>query len=219
MHFVLAISSSVQYLWPAKVEIIDLSDSFPLSHTSLLASSAVSLWNEFLTTGPSDRLSERNDDFFLWQRQRPSLLQNLPGFALLESLVLDHAAAYAGLPVASLRVLAWTAVQSSLGGYHSPHTHTGEAAVAVFYAQMHSDSGGLLFLDPRGHVPPFGRQRVLHPKIGTVVIFPAWLPHSAMPSVSAEPDRVIFAFNVGVVNETGSLFWFSDLSADLELSR
>lgn len=223
MHFVLAIrvavGSSIHYLWSAKVEVLDLSDAFPLSSINILASSAVSMWNEYITLRASDELYDRNDDFFLWQRQRPSVLLSLPGFAALEALVLERAAAYAGLPVSDLRVLAWTAVQSSHGDYHSPHTHTGEAAVAVFYARMQAESGGLLLLDPRGHVPPFGRQRILQPKVGTLVILPAWLPHSAMPSASSESDgRVVFAFNIGVANQTGSVFWASDLSADLELS-
>ena len=223
MHLILAVSPVVTgallYLWPSKVEVIDFSDVSPLSDTSLLAASAIGLWNAFQSSRSSNLLSDRNDDFFLMQRRRPELLNSLPGFTALQSVVLDRVALYLGLPSSALRVLAWTAVQTTAGDYHSPHTHTGEAAVAVFYASTSRNSGSLLFMDPRGHVPPFGRRRELRPTTGTLVIFPSWLPHSAMPCNDPNGDpRVVFAFNVALINQTaGSASWAHDLSADLQL--
>ena len=217
---VVAGDSSVHYLWPAKIQTVDVSADLSLSQTRDLAESAAGVWRQFLDEERTNSTAEmRNDEFFIWQRSRPELLRSLPEYAVLEATVLKYMAEYLGLSDGeeSLRVVSWCSVQDE-GAFHSPHTHTGEAAVAVFYARMAATSGSLLLLDPRGHIPPFGRRRELRPAAGTLVIFPSWLPHSAMPSSSAgDASRVIFAFNVGR-SHAGSMHWSADTLADLMIT-
>lgn len=56
-------------------------------------------------------------------------------------------------------------------------------------------SGGLVFSDSRGHMFPFGRELLLKPQEGQVVMFPSWLQHSATTSAGewgsqdAAPDE------------------------------
>ena len=98
-------------------------------------------------------------------------------------------------PLASPTLMSWFAVHRNLD-YHGLHTHTGDLVVAVFYAKSSPESGSLILKDPRGWIPPFGHTREIKPVAGQLVLFPAWLPHSALPTTGDDP-RVMFAFNYG----------------------
>ena len=94
------------------------------------------------------------------------------------------------------------------GTGHRPHTHPNNLLSGVYYARAPAGSGDLLLHDPRRQA------RVLAPKVkqvtdatgsevelnvreGRLVIFPAWLEHSAAKSDSeAEGERISVAFNI-----------------------
>merc|ERR1712217_440963 len=72
----------------------------------------------------------------------------------------------------------WCSVHGT-GEFHGPHTHVGEYHVGVFYAQAGKSAGKLMFADPRGHSPPYGRSFFHTPRSGDLVFFPSWLSHMA----------------------------------------
>jgi hypothetical protein len=172
----------------------------PLSDFTLdsLCSGAISLHEKFSNSTP---LFD-NDKFFKWQISKPSHLRSIIGFDHLFDIVHRAAARYlerlGGELPAGGKAVAWTAVHRN-GDYHGPHTHTGELVVAVFYARVPSGSGELLLFDPRGSLPPFGRHQRIAVEAGQLVLFPAWLAHSATPTLldASEGARVMFAFNLG----------------------
>jgi len=112
------------------------------------------------------------------------------------------------------------------GEFHGPHTHVGEYHVAVFYAKVPPEGGKLRLSDPRGHQPPFGKEKVFTVKSGTLMMFPSWLTHMATATVdndAEDPDnepRVICAFNIGPL--PGPLpchMWNKDPTSGIEISR
>eukprot|EP00392_Amoebophrya_sp_AT5.2_P016410 g16671.t1 len=119
-----------------------------------------------------------------------------------------------------LSLFSWFSVQSP-GGWHAGHTHSGEYVCGVYYVQTAdaeddenpddgdleaaSTTGALRFEDPRGQGRPFGREVLFKPKSGQLVLFPSWLTHAALPSLSTssassihhDKRRIILAFNLG----------------------
>ena len=93
-------------------------------------------------------------------------------------------------------------------GFNSPHDHFGNIAVAVYYVKTFDKCGDLLLHDPRGatgFVPRYevntegalvsGRNYIrITPKIGDLIIFPAYITHSVEPNMSDE-TRVSLAMN------------------------
>ncbi|KAF4697566.1 hypothetical protein FOZ60_004438 [Perkinsus olseni] len=123
-----------------------------------------------------------NDDFYHWQMALPITERPLEETAefhqllgLIDRLARRYLEHSGGDPQAIARKKAmdiskdvcgfcrfsmsyWTAVHFA-NEYHSPHTHTGQDCVAVFYAKVArgANNGKLILMDPRGQVPPFGR--------------------------------------------------------------
>jgi hypothetical protein len=52
----------------------------------------------------------------------------------------------------------------------------------------------VVFEDPRGSLPPFGKTVHVVPKVGQLIIFPSWLVHSVLPTLTATP-RISVSFN------------------------
>jgi len=124
----------------------------------------------------------------------------------------------------SYSIFNWVAVNTA-GEFHGPHMHTGEHHVAVFYAQAGPGAGKLIFGDPRGHSPPFGKEWVITPKAGDLIVFPAWLKHTATVTgvndlEGMDKHRVIFAFNIGPRSGPYSCHqWWSDPTSDMRFHR
>jgi hypothetical protein len=124
----------------------------------------------------------------------------------------------------------WCAINGP-GEFHGPHTHVGEYMVGVFYAQVGSGAGKIRFGDPRGLTPPFGNHITITPKSGDLIFFPSWFKHMATVTApetdptrthaaADEPNRVLFAFNIGPVYGPMPCFqWFSDPTGDMSFSR
>jgi len=118
----------------------------------------------------------------------------------------------------------WAAINGP-GEFHGPHMHTGEHHVAVFYAQGGPSAGKLIFGDPRGHSPPFGKNFVYTPKAGDLVLFPSWLKHMATVSGPSDKQgrdkhRVIFSFNIGpLAGPYACNQWWSDPTSDMRFTR
>lgn len=125
----------------------------------------------------------------------------------------------------------WINVQEE-GVAHPPHTHqnvmisgtyyvsvppvmAAAAATAAEHETTLSGGGELVFSDPRGALPPWGRLHVHRPYEGNLILFPPWLEHSTRPYFDdldllphyarATDDaggaggkrRVAFSFNIG----------------------
>eukprot|EP00933_Yihiella_yeosuensis_P051694 TRINITY_DN49681_c0_g1_i1.p1 TRINITY_DN49681_c0_g1~~TRINITY_DN49681_c0_g1_i1.p1 ORF type:complete len:352 (+),score=44.66 TRINITY_DN49681_c0_g1_i1:41-1057(+) len=120
----------------------------------------------------------------------------------------------------------WVAINGP-GEYHGQHAHTGEYHVGVFYAQVEEGAGKIIFYDPRGYNPPFGRTFVYQPRAGDIVLFPSWLSHMATVTAPTAAGiegevqkRVIFSFNIGP--KAGPLpcnDWYTDPTRNMRFSR
>ncbi len=95
--------------------------------------------------------------------------------------------------------------------WNERHNHRGHAYAGVYILQKPTDSGELLFHDPRvqltavpAHPPnnPLidGQRRNANAQVGDVVIFPSWLEHSVSLNKSTG-DRVSLAFNIGCIDQ------------------
>lgn len=83
-----------------------------------------------------------------------------------------------------------------------PASQQHSAAAADVYGDAHASSevsenrvGDLVFYDPRGSLPPFGRSLHVHPQPGDLVLFPGWLTHAVEPTAGSTP-RVSISFNL-----------------------
>ena len=65
----------------------------------------------------------------------------------------------------------WISVHSN-GSSHTLHHHKRSIVSAVLYLKTPVGSGELVFHDPRGSLPPFGKTLRIPPKIGDLVLFP-----------------------------------------------
>lgn len=102
----------------------------------------------------------------------------------------------------------WTTIYPR-GAFVPEHVHSNALLSGVFYANAPQGCGNLVFKDPAyvaktmflrnpGEFPSVGTMHVIEVKTGTMVIFPAWLPHQTEPNESEE-DRIIISFNLNMV--------------------
>ena len=95
---------------------------------------------------------------------------------------------------------------SAPGARHQVHSHPNNYLSGVYYVRTHQGADTVNFHDPRpqtGIVRPPVRelsaentdQVVLKVKDGTLLMFPAWLPHSVDPNRSGEV-RISIGFNL-----------------------
>ena len=92
------------------------------------------------------------------------------------------------------------------GGWHRMHVHPNNFLSGVYYVQVQEGADTISFHDPRPQAavirPPVTEltayntdQVVVNVGVGTLLVFPAWLPHSVDPNRSAR-SRVSLSFNV-----------------------
>lgn len=167
----------------------------------------------------------------LLQRYRHPALQRLFGF--VSESVFEVAAAMnqeawrrAGAGKLQMHVVgAWFQVQNRYG-FHDIHSHGNCSWSGVYYVQIdpperrreHGELGALngatRFYSPRfdllgGAHMDLGNAYLqeshvdVEPEAGTLIVFPSWLNHKAMP-YDGERDRVIVSFNAQVHGERGN---------------
>ena len=100
------------------------------------------------------------------------------------------------------------------GETHTSHRHARAIVSGVFYLQVPEGSSPIIFQDPRPHSELIGPDEnaicsnkyntqdvTFNPKVGDIVLFNSWLPHSVPPSsIQVEDGRISIAFNVNVNN-------------------
>jgi uncharacterized protein (TIGR02466 family) len=101
----------------------------------------------------------------------------------------------------------WTTITNKYG-YQTPHEHSGNSVLAVYYIQTSDNCGDLLLHDPRGatsFIPNFetdtsgekvsGRSYFkITPKTGDLILFPGYVIHSVQPNMS-DNIRLSLAIN------------------------
>lgn len=92
------------------------------------------------------------------------------------------------------------AVALRAGGYHVNHTHPGGWISSSYYVSLpasvneNSQEGWIKFGEPRWPVAGMGVERVVQPKEGRLVLFPAYFWHGTIPFSSGE--RLTAPFDV-----------------------
>jgi uncharacterized protein (TIGR02466 family) len=92
------------------------------------------------------------------------------------------------------------------GAIHAVHAHPNNFLSGVYYVEVHEGGNTINFHDPRAQAavirPPVKEltayntdQVVVSVSTGTVIVFPAWLPHSVDANQSASM-RISISFNV-----------------------
>ncbi len=92
------------------------------------------------------------------------------------------------------------------GGWHRMHCHPNNFLSGVYYVEVQEGAETINFHDPRPQAgvirPPVTEltayntdQVVVNVAVGTLLVFPAWLPHSVDPNRSAH-RRISVSFNV-----------------------
>jgi uncharacterized protein (TIGR02466 family) len=105
-----------------------------------------------------------------------------------------------------LRITGCWANVNATGAVHRMHTHPNNFLSGVYYVQAFAGADTINFHDPRSQTgiirPPVTEltayntdQVVLTVKPGTLILFPAWLPHSVDANRS-DRDRVSVSFNL-----------------------
>ena len=87
----------------------------------------------------------------------------------------------------------WSSVHAN-GSFHSAHHHQDASISGILYITTPPGSGAVVFNDPRGQLPPFGKSLQIVPKVGELIMFPSWLVHSVLPTMSTQ-SRISVSFN------------------------
>jgi uncharacterized protein (TIGR02466 family) len=98
--------------------------------------------------------------------------------------------------------------------FNRPHLHPGAIFSGVYYIDCTPDSGNLVFKHPSiGQLYSLQEDTLsdftdfnagtwsVHPEVGKLVIFPAWLEHYVEPNASTE-SRISIAFNINIKKVT-----------------
>jgi uncharacterized protein (TIGR02466 family) len=100
----------------------------------------------------------------------------------------------------------WANIKPAGGLPHRSHTHPNNFLSGVYYVQVPPGGHSIVFQDPKSQnniIAP----RVLEPnehnsrnatfpvRAGSMILFPAWLPHAVEPH-QAERERVSISFNI-----------------------
>ncbi|HEX2880857.1 MAG TPA: TIGR02466 family protein [Polyangiaceae bacterium] len=103
----------------------------------------------------------------------------------------------------------WTTIYPP-GAFVPEHVHSNALLSGVFYAKTPPNCGNIVFKDPASvaktmfirkvrEFPYVDTRHVYEVKAGSMVIFPAWLPHFTEANES-DDDRVIVSFNLNMVD-------------------
>jgi len=106
----------------------------------------------------------------------------------------------------AVRVTGCWANVAAPGGWHRMHSHPNNFLSGVYYVQVQEGADTINFHDPRPQTgiirPPVTEltayntdQVVVKVQTATLLLFPAWLPHSVSPNESGA-TRVSVSFNV-----------------------
>lgn len=90
----------------------------------------------------------------------------------------------------------WASVHQD-GSAHPQHVHVGAVLSGVLYVRSPEGSGEIVFHDPRGSLPPFGRAVSHKPCAGDLLIFPPWLEHGVAATATVDGPRISVSFNYG----------------------
>jgi uncharacterized protein (TIGR02466 family) len=104
----------------------------------------------------------------------------------------------------------WTTIYPP-GAFVPEHVHSNALLSGVFYAKAPANCGNIVFKDPASvaktmfirkmrEFPTVDTTQVHEVKTGSMVIFPAWLPHFTEINESDE-DRIIVSFNLNMVDK------------------
>lgn len=129
--------------------------------------------------------------------------------------ILGHISRDSGYdPDHTLAVTSMWAIVNPPGSSNRSHIHPGCLWSGVYYLRTPENCGNIEFVDPRtqnlmtqakyrpNEKRPKSRWTKVNftPKVGKVVVFPAWLYHSVNPNLTEaegdDADRVIISFNV-----------------------
>eukprot|EP01045_Picozoa_sp_COSAG04_P005593 COSAG04_NODE_262_length_18654_cov_17.483751_6_plen_549_part_00 len=94
----------------------------------------------------------------------------------------------------------WANVNAGRGDANSLHTHGSSHVSGVLYLSGDDDPGACTLLqNPAGHHPagPLGSQEdiCVPPVVGSVLLFPGWLPHAVLPHLGGAEPRITISFN------------------------
>ena len=187
---------------------------------------------EFIESNPSiDSASTYSDGFFFYQQTRyveykkclveqgrsdcphylpPTMRELVSIFTYYMKRFLNEAMITEG-PIHDLlnnstmlnrSLFIWTSIHSN-GSSHDAHHHYKSALSGAFYVTTPENSGSIVFYDPRGSLPPFGKTLRIIPSPGKLVIFPSWVVHNVQPTLSKLP-RISISFNLDGEWETTS---------------
>ena len=101
----------------------------------------------------------------------------------------------------------WTIINPK-NASNSRHIHSNNFISAAYYVQAPSNSGNIIFYDPRSanviRTPTIARANKLNsnifsiePKEGLLTLFPSYLHHSVDTNLSND-DRIVISFNVNL---------------------
>ena len=99
----------------------------------------------------------------------------------------------------------WANINSSSTNVNVEHTHPDSILSSVLYTKCSQNSGSLCFNNPCNVTSWMMQSKFFHattelngfyPKIGDLIIFPAWIPHSVTKNLDNE-ERISIAFNFG----------------------
>ncbi len=144
-------------------------------------------------------------------------LHQLPpfqGFAQIALTAARGALDYLKCRYDGLYITSCCANVNGKGHSHHDHTHPNNYLSGVYYVRVPSDSGAIVFSDPRpqAHVlaptviqrSPFNANiHPYQPQEGTMLLFPSWLPHMVEANLSEE-RRISIAFNVMLKGKMGA---------------
>jgi uncharacterized protein (TIGR02466 family) len=102
----------------------------------------------------------------------------------------------------------WTTIYPP-GAFVPEHVHSNAQLSGVFYAKTPEKCGNIVFRDPSavaktmfirnmGEFPTVDTRFVHEVRAGSMVIFPAWLPHFTEINES-DDDRIMVSFNINMV--------------------
>lgn len=143
----------------------------------------------------------------IWQSEY-SLHQREEFHALVEAIEATTRKVLSFLEIASddFEVTGCWANVNGIGASHGVHTHPNNFLSGVYYLQTQAGADTINFHDPRVQTaiirPPVTAltadntdQVVVRVRDGTLLLFPAWLPHSVNPNRSAK-ERISVSFNI-----------------------
>lgn len=103
----------------------------------------------------------------------------------------------------------WSHITTN-GGYHDYHTHPYSSWCGIFYvdagdSDAENNNGNNRFYTPLTINPEIGFEYIAHTfhdpvvETGKLVIFPSYIPHSAMPYFGKK-DRIVVAYNAEIAD-------------------